>query len=416
MLETKVATALADGNAASAAATLIAKVSADLAGTSPTLVMVFASTKQPLSELMPTINAAFPHSTVLGASTAGEFIETGDAKGSAAMFALCGDFRIFSGMSTGLKSSAEQSVQHALEGMPMQLVGYPHRTAILLLDPLAGSSEEATLMTAGFMGFDLRLAGAAAGDDLALKCTHVSLGDQVITDGLVIATVFSKQPLGVGVCHGHEPLSTPLTVTRAEGSVVHEIDGRPAWEVWVERTRDATNKLGFDPNQMPASDVGGYLLRFEAGLSQGEAFKIRAPLFRVGDHSIGFACGIPEGSVIRITESEPTRQIASAREAARRAVAQVGGAPLAGAVVFDCICRNLILKDEFKTAIEGIYQELGRVPLAGFETYGEIALDAGDLSGLIVTQRLVDEKRRRPTRFGRRRELSGFREHLGRGF
>lgn len=389
MLETRVATAMADGDAAQAADKLIAKVRADLADAVPALVMVFASTKQPLAALMPIVSAAFPTSTVLGASTAGEFIETGDAKGSAAIFALCGDYRIFSGLGTGLKASAEQAVQTALEGMPTQVVGFPHRTAILLLDPLAGSSEEATLMTAGLMGFDLRLAGAAAGDDLALKCTHVSLGNQVVTDGLVIATLFSKQPLGVGVCHGHEPLSVPLTVTRAEGSVVHEIDGRPAWEVWVEHTHEATRKLGFDPVQLPVAEVGGYLLRFEAGLAQGEAIKIRAPLFRVGDHSIGFACGIPEGSVIRITESEPARQIDSAREAARRALAQVGGIPLAGAVVFDCICRNLILKDEFKTAIAGIHAELGRVPLAGFETYGEIALDAGDLSGFHNTTTVV---------------------------
>ena len=147
--------------------------------------------------------------------------------------------------------------------------------------------------------------------------------------------------------------------------------------------------LGFDPAQLPAGEVGGFLLRFEAGLSQGEAFKVRAPLFRVGEHSIGFACGIPEGTVIRITESEPHRQIDSAREAARRAREQVGGVPLAGAVVFDCICRNLILKDQFQTAIAGIHSELGQVPLAGFETYGEIALNVGDLSGFHNTTTVV---------------------------
>ncbi len=389
MTETRVATALADGPAAEAAQKLIAKVRSELGDAAPTLVMVFASTKQPLTEVMPLITAAFPKSTALGASTAGEFIESGDAKSSVAIFALAGDYRVFSGMSEGLAASAEQCVSVALEGMPTSVVGYPHRTAILLLDPLSGSSEEATLMTASLMGFDLRLAGGAAGDDLALKCTTVSLGNQVISNGLVVATIFSKQPLGVGVCHGHEPLSAPLTVTRAEGSIVHEIDGRPAWEVWVERTREKTQSLGFDPATMPSGDVGGYLLRFEAGLSQGDAFKIRAPLFRVGEQSIGFACGIPEGSVIRITESEPSRQIDSAREAARRAREQVGNVPLAGAVVFDCICRNLILRDEFKTAIAGIHAELGKVPLAGFETYGEIALDAGDWSGFHNTTTVV---------------------------
>lgn len=389
MQDTKVATAIATGEAEQVAATLIAKVKQDLGDATPVLLMAFASTKQPLSELMPLLTAAFPRSTVLGASTAGEFTERGDAKGSTALFALSGDYRIFAGAATGLRDGAEQAVLEALEGMPLHIVGYPNRTAILLLDPLSGCSEEAALMTAGLMGFDLRLAGGAAGDDLALKCTHVAIGGRVLTDAVVIATVFSKQPLGVGVCHGHQPLSAPLTVTRAEGSVVHEIDGRPAWEVWVERTRTAAAQLGFDPAELPAAEVGGFLLRFEAGLSQGEALKIRAPLFRVGEHSIGFACGIPEGTVIRITESEPHRQIDSAREAARRALAQVGGVPLAGAVVFDCICRNLILKDQFQTAIAGIHSELGQVPIAGFETYGEIALDVGDLSGFHNTTTVV---------------------------
>lgn len=389
MRETKVATAMASGQVEQVAATLTAKVKGDLGDAAPVLLLAFASTKQPLSQLMPLLAASFPHSTVLGASTAGEFVESGDAKGSTVLFALSGDYRIFAGAATGLRAGCEQAVLDSLEGMPLQVVGYPHRTAILLLDPLAGCSEEAALMTAGLMGFDLRLAGGAAGDDLALKCTHVALGGQVLTDAVVIATVFSKQPLGVGVCHGHQPLSAPLLVTRAEGSIVHEIDGRPAWDVWVERTRQATEALGFDPAQLPAGEVGGFLLRFEAGLSQGEAFKVRAPLFRVGEHSIGFACGIPEGTVIRITESEPHHQIDSAREAARRAREQVGGVPLAGAVVFDCICRNLILKDQFQTAIAGIHSELGQVPLAGFETYGEIALNVGDLSGFHNTTTVV---------------------------
>ena len=106
------------------------------------------------------------------------------------------------------------------------------------------------------------------------------------------------------------------------------------------------------------------------------------------DGSLGMACGIPQGAKIRITESVPERQIESARTAAKRARAQLG-APAAGAIVFDCICRNLILDDRFGQAVAGISEELGGVPLAGFETYGEIALDAGDLSGFHNTTTVV---------------------------
>jgi methyl-accepting chemotaxis protein len=62
---------------------------------------------------------------------------------------------------------------------------------------------------------------------------------------------------------------------------------------------------------------------------------------------------------------------------------------IAGAIVFDCICRNLILGDEFHTAVKGISDELGGAPLAGYETYGEIALAAGDMSGFHNTTTVV---------------------------
>jgi methyl-accepting chemotaxis protein len=207
---------------------------------------------------------------------------------------------------------------------------------------------------------------------------------------MVVALVFSKRPLGVGASHGHEPISDGLRVTKASGNVVSTIDGRPAWDVWRERTRERAAAQGIDVGNLAPDAEGSYLLRYEAGLAAGGAeYKIRAPLSRNADGSINFACGIPEGSVIRITESIAERQVASAREAARRAKEPLGGDVPAGAVVFDCICRNLILDKDFHRAVRGISDELGGVPLAGFETYGEIAMDVGDMSGFHNTTSVV---------------------------
>jgi methyl-accepting chemotaxis protein len=102
-----------------------------------------------------------------------------------------------------------------------------------------------------------------------------------------------------------------------------------------------------------------------------------------------FASEVPEGASVRITESVPERQIASAREAARRARLQLGGETPAGAVVFDCICRNLILGERFQEAVAAMSEELDHRPLAGFETYGEIALDTGEMSGFHNTTSVV---------------------------
>lgn len=384
---TKIASASSNGDAESTADALADELKTQLGDASPVLILAFASTEQPLERLAPRLAAAFPDAIVLGASTAGEFTEKGDAKGSASAVAVAGDFAVRAGMGTDLKADAEAAVRAALDGIPESLDGYRHRTGILLLDPLSGNGEEATLIAASFLG-DIPLAGGAAGDDLAMQKTTVSCGERTASDAIVAAVIFSNAPLGVGVCHGHEPISEPLKVTRAEGATIHEVDGRPAWEVWAESTREAATRAGLDPNALPDNQVGGFLLRYEAGLASGGEYKIRAPLSRAADGSLSFACGVPEGATIRITESVPARQIESAREAARRARARLG-AKAAGAVVFDCICRNLILGDDFQSAVKGISEELGDVPLAGFETYGEIALDAGDLSGFHNTTTVV---------------------------
>jgi methyl-accepting chemotaxis protein len=388
-MPTQIATAIAKGSAEQVSAQVSGEIKQRLGSVEPVLLMAFASTTQPLDVLIPLLQKEFPSATILGASTSGEFTEKQDAKNATSVFALAGDYRIFSGVGHNLKADVEGAVSEALNALPQEVEGYPHRTAILLLDPLSGNGEEATLIVSYSLGEDVRLAGGAAGDDLKMTKTWVAAGSNVSSDAIVLGLIFSKDPLGVGLCHGHKPISLPLKVTKAQGNVVSEVNGEPAWKVWERETRDAAKKIGIDPSTLAPEDVGAYLLRYEAGLSTGSDYKIRAPLSKNADGSLVFACGIPEGAELQITESIPERQIESAKEAAKRARAQTGDKEIAGALVFDCICRNLILSKDFQRAVDCISKELGDVPLAGFETYGEIALDVGEMSGFHNTTTVV---------------------------
>jgi hypothetical protein len=276
------------------------ELQARLDGVSPALVLLFASPSRDLAGLQREAQDLFPDAVVLGATTAGEFSERGDAKGSVSAVAVAGDLRVHAGIGRGLKGTMEEAFGQALE-----------------------------------------------------------------------------------------PISPPLRVTRAEGARVFEVEGRPAWDVWKDHTREAAAALGINADSLEGDALGAFLLRFEAGLAAGGSYKIRAPLRCFEDGSLLFASEVPEGVYVRITESVPGRQIASAREAARRARGQLGEAKVAGALVFDCICRNLILGERFREAIAAMGEELGGAPLAGFETYGEIALGAGEMSGFHNTTSVV---------------------------
>lgn len=398
-----IASVLRLGDAATVLAEGTPALLASLGGV-PDVVLAFSSTRQPLADVINGLVALWPAALVMGCSTAGEFTGDGDAKGSTVLWAMRGGVVGFAGFAPRLAEDPETAVRMAAQGLPLTVAGYPHRTAIVLLDALAGVSEEATLLVADALGGDVRLAGGAAGDDLAMKSPLVAvggIGGGIGSNAIALAVLFTKEAPGVGVCHGHRSLSGPHTVTRASGGTVFEVDGRPAWDVWKEETAVAAGLRGLDPEHLSDDAVIGYLLQFEAGLDMGDGVdgnaKIRAPLARGVDGSLSFACGMPEGAVFRITESVAARQIESAREAARRARNQLGGADVVGAVVFDCICRNLILGNQFIDAVRGIADELGGVPLAGFESYGEVALDAGDMSGFHNTTTVVLAFGRQPT-------------------
>lgn len=378
----KAASALAHGSVDELASALTTSLSTGLAGTSPRFIVVFASPVQPVGDVVAKVAASFPDAKVIGASTAGEFTERGDAKGAACAFALAGDLTISCGIGRGLRASPERAVREALASLGTPPANHPHRTAIVLLDPLAGVSEETTAIAARELGPEVKIVGGAAGDDLAMRETQVATNDGAASDAVVIAVLDTPSAPGIGVCHGHRALTCALPVTRAEGARVMEIANRPAWDVWLAHTRAHASRHGIDVDRLTPSDEGAFLLRYEAALANEatDELMIRAPLSREADGSINFACQIPSGALIRITESGPDRQIGSSREAARRARAQLRGAPIAGALVFDCICRNLILGAQFATAIDGIAEELQRRPLAGFETYGEIGPQGGGSS------------------------------------
>lgn len=351
------------------------------------LAFVFASPAFDIRPVLQQIEAQHPAAKVVFSTTAGEFTEARDTKGGASVALIAGDMVVEQTVQRGLSGDLYDVVERTGTALDNHHPSHPHRTCVVLLDPLPGTGEELVLSLAARFGPEVRLVGGAAGDDLAMASTQVGDGPRIVDDALVATMIHTRTPLAVGVAHGHRPLSTPLNVTRAEDNIVYEIDGRPAFDVWAENTQEHS---GVDPRTLDVSGRAAYLLRYEAGLQLGpDTYKIRAPLDATAEGGLSFATGIPEGATLRITESDPESQRAAAKTAAEDAMQKLGAARAAGAVVFDCICRNLILQDRFQDAVRDVSHALGDAPLAGFETYGEIALDHGDMSGFHNTTTVI---------------------------
>ena len=358
------------------------------------LVLVFASSIYDYKEVLRGVREATGSAPLIGCSSAGEFTEDEVEKESVACAVVSSDSsKFFNGMGEGLKGDELKALKQASRDFPSKVEGYPYLSGILLSDGLAGRGEESVMAALNTLGPNVKLAGGTAGDDLKFKETFVFSDDKIASDAVSLALVASKSPVAIGVQHGHTPISPPLTITKAEGNMVYEIDGRPAVEIWKEYTREKAKKLGIDVDKLcDVEEIGTFFTRYEAGLLTGSGrsqYKIRWPGPTSNmDGPLVFPLSVSEGMVIRVMEGTKEAQIKSAKKAAEIALAACESNKVAGAIVFDCVCRAVILGDEFKKAVEEIKKVLN-VPLIGFETYGEIAMEVGQLSGFHNTTTVV---------------------------
>jgi methyl-accepting chemotaxis protein len=254
-------------------------------------------------------------------------------------------------------------------------IGQRRSTTILLTDGLAGTGEVFVADLVKRMPPGTQIVGGAAGDEGEFVGTRVGIAGNAGEDALAALHVFSRRPWGVGVGHGLRPTTDLMKVTRAEGNVIHEIDGQPAFNIYRAHAR--ARGVALDPK-----NASRYLIGNELGVHVFDRLdRARAPLFVGDDGSLTCAGTVPQGASVSILDGEVDSMLSAAASAAREARDGLAGGEAAAAVLFDCVCRGMILGDQFKREIDAVREALGNVPVVGFLTYGEIARYPGRSSG-----------------------------------
>jgi methyl-accepting chemotaxis protein len=384
---TKFVTGLAKGNSGydvgKEAAT---KAFQKLGGDKVHLSIVFSSPKYNYQDVLKGVREITDNAPLIGCSSAGEFTEEGVQKESVVCALISSDnHKFFTGIGSGLKENEIKCISDAAENFPAFVENYPYKSYILCEDGLSGKGEEIPLAMLSILGTNMKFAGGSAGDDLKMLETMTFSDNKVLPDSISLALVASKKPVIIAVQHGHLPISPPLAITKSEANIVYEIDGQPAFEVWKKYAKeDAKKTLDIDVNKLQehSEDVSKFLTRYEAGIYvSGSEQKIRWPGSTVTvSGPMTFNGAMPEGTVLRIMSSPKEIQVLSARHSAEIIVERLKGEKLAGVVVFDCVVRGMILQDDFNKAIDAI-KEVLKVPIVGFETYGEFAMEIGQMTG-----------------------------------
>ncbi len=360
-----------------------AAVAQALGGAAPGvgLGFLFVTPRAPLERVLAGARSVAPHVRFVASHTAGEFTERGLTHGGVAALLLSGEALTFE-VAHGQGLAGDVEVVAAALAAPLagaleraRAVGRPLATTFLLVDSLGGTGDRLVKALQRRVRSFHQVVGGAAGDEGAFAATPVGTDAFVGTDAAVAVHLFGAAQPGVGVRHGLRPTTARMRVTRASGTTVHELDGRPAFEAYRDHARSQGVTLE------PAS-AGRYLIHHELGVYfPDELHHARAPVGVGPAGELRLVAELEQGASVCILDGVPDNMVAAAKQAAEEARAGLKGRPAAGLLVFDCVCRGLILEAQFGREIDAIAQVFPGVPMAGFLTYGEIARTAGRLDG-----------------------------------
>jgi hypothetical protein len=237
------------------------------------------------------------------------------------------------------------------------------------LEPLFAGLEE-NLPSDRF----LPLWGGGAGNNLSVEePTYQYCDDEVISGGVAYALLSGKARASWAISHGLMPIGGERKVTRSQGNVIYEIDGKPAIEVLKEYLPEQA--LVEDRDWMRYA-VSLALTTKAPNFMKDEEFVVRGvPAVRMADGSITIQTEVPEGTSVWFSSRDKEKITSRFDRMARQITEQLGDDKPKLVFQFECFTRgkSLFREQEKEQLLKRLRQSVGPdVPWAGFYTIGEI--------------------------------------------
>ncbi|CAN5877033.1 FIST N-terminal domain-containing protein [soil metagenome] len=345
-------------------------------GERPTALMVFAAPSYDHAALLDELATHCPDTLVVGASSAGEFMNHNRGEGLACALGLAGDDVRFSiAVARDIKDDAAAAARQMVSSFKgLSDYAFPYRSALVMADALAGYADvlvdELTLATGGQYQFF----GGGAGDNAQFQRTSVFYGREVINGAAVALEMLTEKPIGVGVRHGWAPASAPFRVTETDGMRLVSLNGLPAVEAFEAHARATGQTLD---RAAPLA----FFLHNILGIEAEDQQRLRVPLAVLPDGSVLCAAEVPQGSVVYIMRVSAASAVEAAQEATQAALAAIGEHKPQAALFFDCVATRLRMGEQFGDEVATVRDQLAGADLLGCNTHGQIARAEGQFEG-----------------------------------
>lgn len=343
-----------------------------------TLVLLFGATAY-LDQSAPiqTILNAYPNAHVLGCSTSGEIHHATLQDDSLTVAVIRFEKTLLACAGAPVRSA---STSYAGGQQLAQQLAQPNLQAVFMLSD--GLVVNGTALVNGLndglyerIGRHITVTGGLAGDAGRFKRTWV-VGNSLPKQHHIVAVGFYGEDIEVrsGSNGGWSIFGPERRITRSQDTVLFELDGKPALQLYKEY-------LGERATELPASAM---LFPLAIRREDNAPERIVRTILSIEEESqsMRFAGDIPEGKLAQLMYTSPDRLIDGAAQAAERSHTP-HDATDGVCVAISCVGRRMALGERTEEELEAVLETLPlRTTQIGFYSYGEIAPDQGGFCDL----------------------------------
>jgi hypothetical protein len=218
----------------------------------------------------------------------------------------------------------------------------------------------------------LPIIGGTAGDNYTQTRTYQYFDDEVFSDGVTCALLSGPGALHVDVSHGCSIIGAERTITKSEGNVIQEIDGKPALDVMaeylsVDEIKDHSLSmislcLGFKAPSEIQKGYDEYIIRVIAGRDDAKK-------------TISIYTDVTPGTKVWMTRRDPDKMLQGIDQMTQRLSEKLGGKKPQAVFQVECMGRgkHMFREEEKGRFLARLQERVGTAPWIGFYAYGEIA-------------------------------------------
>jgi len=337
-------------------------------GYKPTLAFVFLSIKQDRRTICNILDSK--GIDILGATSAGEFIDGYQDEGSVVILLLDLKPESFTILFEDIDERNQGEVSTSIAQAALKKFINPAFILCSTSLNTRGEFLDGEILVRSIenvIGMQVNIYGGMAGDDGTFTGTYVFTYDKS-TDNGIVALVLDEDKINLHgmAISGWKPLGIFRTITKSEGRLIYTIDNQSAVDMYLKYL--GKEPVAGEDKYKLYLDIGVHY-PFQVEREVGEPAMVTPMGIDKDKNAILCEANIPQGSKIRFSMPPDFDIVEEILEKANdlKTSSQIDAEAL---LIFSCAGRLSSMGPLAKEENQGLC-ELWKVPMAGFYTYGE---------------------------------------------